>query len=188
MFTILNRLRGTYGWMSKVIGVLLAIVVFLAFNNPYVALMVGIGYVLGESFGWGEWVGNLSVHRMVQIDSLKDEGVTNGIQWLSKKLVPNYLTNYIKYCRVALSIRGLYWWIPTIAPLYFVGVNPYLLIGSILALSICFPIACELGYKNSNYLEFKYKFLEYKGAWELQEGFYGIMQDVVFIIIIWSVL
>lgn len=55
MFLILNRLRGTYGWFAKVNGVVLGLLFYLAFGNPYVSLAVTIGYVLGESFGWGDW-------------------------------------------------------------------------------------------------------------------------------------
>ena len=55
MMTILNRLRGTYGWFAKVNGVVLGLLFYLAFGNPYVSLAVAIGYALGESFGWGDW-------------------------------------------------------------------------------------------------------------------------------------
>ena len=55
MFLILNRLRGTYGWFAKVNGVVLGLLFYLAFGNPYVSLAVAICYVLGESFGWGDW-------------------------------------------------------------------------------------------------------------------------------------
>ena len=180
MFLILNRLRGTQGLWSKIIGLLLALVVQIAFNNTYVALAVGLGYIIGESFGWGEWIGNLSVHKS-DVGVLGDEGKNNGIQWLASKIVPDYTTNYINYCRVALSIRGFYWWIPTLAPLYFVGFSVELLTFMILALSIGFPIACELGYYFRDKISFEKFGLSYSGGWELQEGFYGLMQDMVLI-------
>ena len=60
MFIILNRYRGTYGWFAKVVGVVLGLLTYLVWGDVYVALMVAIGYVAGESFGWGEWVGTLS--------------------------------------------------------------------------------------------------------------------------------
>ena len=89
MFLILNCLRGTYGWFAKVNGVVLGLLVYLVFGNLYVSLAVAIGYVLGESFGWGEWVGNLSVHRKETTDTLEDEGKNNGIQYVAIRLVPN---------------------------------------------------------------------------------------------------
>ena len=183
MFLILNRLRGTEGLWSKIIGLLLALVVQIAFNNPYVSIAVGLGYIIGESFGWGLWVGNLSVH---QSNNYTDdgEGANNGIQWLSRKLVHNYLNSFLNYCRVALTIRGFYWWLPTLAPLYFVGFSIELLTAMIFLLSIGFPIACELGYYFRDKISFEKFGLSYSGGWELQEGFYGVMQDIVLISLI----
>ena len=73
MFLILNRLRGTQGIWSKIIGLLLALVVQIAFNNPYVAIAVGLGYIIGESFGWGDWIGCLTSNRNNYKDTT-DEG------------------------------------------------------------------------------------------------------------------
>ena len=183
MMLILNRLRGTQGLWSKIIGLLIALVVQIAFNNPYVSVAVGLGYIIGESFGWGLWVGTLSVQRENATNKTEDEGSNNGIQWIARKLIPNYLDNWLNYCRVALTIRGLYWWLPTLAPLYFVGFNPLILIGCILFLSVGFPVACELGYYFRDKLHFEKYGLSYAGGWELQEGFYGLMQDLVIIIL-----
>ena len=185
MFLILNRLRGTQGLWSKIIGLLLALVVQIAFGNPYVSILVGLGYIIGESFGWGLWVGCLSVHRENTTNKTEDEGANNGIQWLARKLVPNYLTDgFLNYCRVALTIRGFYWWLPTLAPLYFVGFSIELLTAMILLLSISFPIACELGYYFRDKISFEKFGLSYRGGWELQEGFYGLMQDIVLVSLI----
>ena len=120
MFLILNRLRGTQGLWSKIIGLLLALIVQIAFNNPYVAIAVGLGYIIGESFGWGDWVGCLTSNRNNYKDTT-DEGKSNGIMWLSQKIVPDWRTNFIDYSRVALTIRGFYWWFLALAPLYFVA-------------------------------------------------------------------
>lgn len=180
MMLILNRLRGTQGLWSKIIGLLFALVVQIAFGNPYVAIAVGLGYIMGECFGWGEWVGNLSVHKS-DVGVLGDEGKNNGIQWLASKIVPDYTTNYINYCRVALTIRGFYWWLPTLAPLYFVGFNPLVLLGCIAFLSVGFPLACEIGYRTAPLFSFdKYGF-SVSGGWEHQEVWYGLMQDLVLI-------
>ena len=178
MMLILNRLRGTYGWFAKVNGVVLGLLFYLLVGNPYLSLVIAIGYVLGESFGWGDWVGCLTTNRNSYKDTT-DEGKSNGIMWLSQKIVPDWGTNFIYYSRVALAIRGLYWWLPTLAPLYFVT-DDLLIAVSILFLSIGFPIACEIGYllRNKDYSFWK---LSYKGGWEMQEGVYGLMQDVVLI-------
>ena len=185
MFLILNRLRGTEGLWSKIIGLLLALVVQIAFGNHYVAIAVGLGYIIGESLGWGEWVGNLSVHKS-DVGVLGDEGKNNGIQWLASKIVPDYTTNYINYCRVALTIRGFYWWLPTLSPLYFVGFEPLFLLGCITFLSVGFPLACELGYRTSKMFEFNKYGFSVVGGWEHQEVWYGLMQDLIFVgILLW---
>ena len=178
MFIILNRLRGTDGLWSKIIGLLLALVVQIAFNNPYVSVAVGLGYIIGESFGWGEWVGTLSSNRE-QIQK-NEEGKNNGIQWLASKVI-DPSKDWINYCRVALTIRGFYWWLPTLAPLYFVGFSVEILTLMILTLSIGFPLACELGYRTSKMFEFNKYGFSVVGGWEHQEVWYGLMQDIVFV-------
>lgn len=178
--TIANRLRGTYGWFAKVNGVVLGLLIYIVFGNLYVSLVVTIGYVLGESFGWGDWVGCLTSNRNNYKDTT-DEGKSNGIMWLSQKIVPDWKTNFIDYSRVALTIRGFYWWFLALAPLYFVA-DSLLITVSILFLSIGFPIACEIGYllRNKDYSFWK---LSYKGGWEMQECVYGLMQDIVLLLI-----
>ena len=189
MFLILNRLRGTQGLWSKIIGLLLALVVQIAFNNPYVAIAVGLGYIIGESFGWGLWVGCLSVYRENTTNKIEDEGANNGIQWMAQKLVPDYLNNFVNYCRVALTIRGFYWWLPALSPLYFVGFNPLVILGCILFLSVGFPIACEIGYRTSKLFSFNKYGFSIVGGWEHQEVWYGLFQDLVFGgIIIWELM
>lgn len=182
MFIILNRLRGTEGLWSKIIGLLLALVTLIAFHNTYVALAVGLGYIIGESFGWGLWVGTLTVQRLNGY-ALHDEGEgdNNGIAWLASHIVKPTQENWLNYCRVALTIRGLYWWIPTLAPLYFVGFNPLVLLGCILFLSVGFPIACEIGYRTSKLFSFEKYGFSVSGGWEHQEIWYGLMQDLVLI-------
>lgn len=179
---ILNRLRGTDSLWSKIIGLFLALEAQILFDNTYISIAIGLGYIIGESFGWGVWVGNLTHRRDNEVYD-DGEGKNNGIQWLARKLVPNYATNMINYSRVALTIRGFYWWLPTLAPLYFVGFNPLVLLGCILFLSVGFPIACEIGYRTAPLFSFdKYGF-KIVSEWEHQEVWYGLMQDLVLIIL-----
>jgi len=91
MFIILNRLRGTVGAYSKFIGMLMAYVLYSVFNNHYVALSVGILYVIGECFKWGTPVGELTVHRL-----------------------------NLWYNRVWLFFRGLLWWACLLPLIYFI--------------------------------------------------------------------
>lgn len=185
MMTILNRLRGTEGLWSKIIGLLLALIVQIAFDNPYVSVAVGLGYIIGESFGWGLWVGTVSEQRE-KAWHLHDEGEgrNNGIEWLASKIVKPTEETWVSYCRVALAIRGFYWWLPTLAPLYFVGFNPLLLLGCITFLSVGFPIACEIGYRTAKLFSFEKYGFSVRGGWEHQEVWYGLFQDVVIFILL----
>ena len=178
MFLILNRLRGTYSWFAKVNVVVLGLLVYFFTKELDIAIACAFGYIIGESFGWGDWVGCLTGNRNNYKDTT-DEVKSNGIMWLSQKIVHDWKTNFIEYSRVALTIRGFYWWFLALAPLYFVA-DSLLITVSILFLSIGFPIACEIGYllRNKDYSFWK---LSYKGGWEMQEGVYGLMQDVVLI-------
>lgn len=179
MMAILNRLRGTQGLWSNIIGLLLAFIVLAIWGNVWVAVAVGLGYIIGESFGWGEWVGNLTTHRKNKTDTLEDEGENNGIKYIATKLVPNWNVDFIKYCRVALGIRGIYWWLPTLAPLYFIGFSVVSITVAVAVLSIGFQIACELGRLTAPLFSFEYKTFSIKGGWEHQEIWYGLMQDVI---------
>ena len=189
MMTVLNRLRGTQGIWSKIIGLLLALVVQIAFNNPYVSVAVGLGYIIGESFGWGLCVGSLAVHREATPNKTEDEGANNGIQWLARKIVPDYLNKWLTYCRVAMTIRGFYLYALTLAPLYFVGFSPSTIIACILLLSIGFPLAYDLGYYLRDKISFEKFGLSFRGGWELGEAIVGIEQDLVIIALgVWYVM
>jgi len=185
MFTILNRLRGTWAIMAKVTAVAFGLLVWFLFGDWQVALMVAIGYLIGESFGWGDWVGSLA-HNKTKAILGTDEGANNGIRWLAQKLMPSWKEEWLEYCEVALFIRGIYWWLPTLAPLYFVGANPYILIFTIVALSIAFSLSIELG--KIFPLNFEIGFYKVRGKWETDEFYYGIMQDIIIGLVLLSIL
>ena len=89
--------------------------------------------------------------------------------------------DWINYCRVALTIRGFYWWLPTLAPLYFVGFNPYYLAIAVVLLGVGFPLACEIGYRTQKLFSVDKPYFHMTGGWEHQEVWYGVIQDLVFI-------
>jgi len=177
MFTILNRLRGTWGRFSKVVGILIAIMVYIVSDNYYTAIASGLGYIAGESMGWGAWVGTLSCYpRGQEPKNIKygDEGMNNGIHWLASKLV-DPISDWYKFSVVALGIRGIYWWLPVALPLtYLYGILPVVIA---LVLGILFPVACILGYKFRGT-----KIGKWTGGWEISELIYGAMQDVALVI------
>lgn len=97
-------------------------------------------------------------------------------------IVAYEIDNALRYSRVFLVIRGIYWWtLPAIGAAMIVGAVPAIV--ALVVLSLGWPVAAELGYYIG---EVKKKqlhkwVLSYAGGWEWQEGFYGLMQDLVLI-------
>ena len=95
-------------------------------------------------------------------------------------IVPFEIDNALRYSRVFLVIRGLYWWaIPTIGISMLVGVIPA--VAALMVLSLGWPLAAELGYYIGEVKGKAYHFLglSYERGWEMQEGIVGILQDIV---------
>ena len=186
MMIILNRLRGTIGVWSKVIGLLLALIVEMVYHNPYVTIAVGLGYIIGESFGWGLWLGSIAERDDGYSLYLKGEreGANNGIHWLASHIVEPTKETWLNYCRVAMVIRGFVWWIVPMIGLWFVGFNPYMLLACLIFLSIGFPLACELGYYSAKRFSYQREGFSIVGGWEHQEVWYGLMQDLVIITLV----
>lgn len=208
--SILNRLRGTglikhFGTLNvgsykvevklvwnHVYGLYLALIVGLLSMNVYAGLLTLAAYLVGESKGWGEWIGALTRWEY------KDE------QWLNKQYEDNEgkkfpfvhqlasliepeislleaiedkIKQYMKYATVALVIRGFYWWILVYAVMFGFGlINLVELILIPLALGLSFPLACYIG-KNLKY-NGKFGIINYSRGWENQELVYGFMQGI----------
>lgn len=181
MFLILNRMRGgavDYGsiYATLAIGLFFGILTL----NPYIGLACAVGYNLGERMGWGDWIGNLTRIRNTTLTYESEEGRNNGIYWIISKFVNPHM-DWLKFCRYALGVRGIYWAIPTLAPLFFTSINPLVVIGCIVWLGVAFPLACELAYRT--YPKLQSKFLNFTTAWNTQEGFYGLAWDIALIIL-----
>lgn len=97
-------------------------------------------------------------------------------------IVPFEIDNALRYSRVFLVIRGLYWWaLPMIGVSLLVGAVPAVV--ALAVLSLGWPIAAELGYYIGEVKGKVYKFwgLSYERGWEMQEGVYGVLQDFVLV-------
>lgn len=179
MFAVLNRLRGAYGWMAKVIGALLGGAFYLATSDLYISLAIAIGYILGESFGWGKWIGGIySKHTVATAENLaEEEGYNNGVHWLANKIHPE-LVNYYHYCLTALALRGMLWFTLTLLPVYAAAyISTYAFAFAIIVLGIGFPISIILGAKTAPKFSFNYM----EGYWEHAEVWYGLMQGIVLV-------
>ena len=181
MMIFFNRMRGggvPYG--SLIASLFIGLVFGLITLNPYIGLACAIGYNLGERMGWGEWIGNLTRYRSNTLTHESEEGRTNGIYWLVSKFI-NPRMDWLKFCRYSLALRGIYWAIPTLAPLFFTNINPLVVIGCIVWLGVSFPLACELAYRT--YPKLQSKFLNFTTAWNVQEGWYGLAWDIAIVIL-----
>ena len=77
---------------------------------------MAIGYLAGESMGRGEWIGGI-IRNDTSTPVPRRNGQKNGIQWIATRVTTLDSQNYF---RVALAIRGFYWWFLTLIPLAFV--------------------------------------------------------------------
>lgn len=182
----LNRLRGTNSIWSKIIGLFL-IGLFSIFINIWAAVAVGVLYVLGESMGWGKWIGGI-MHQNTgpaTPEELADlEGRDNGIHFIANTIISE-TKNYYDYCIIALSLRGFYWFGLMFLPLVIGGFLsfPLYLVFSIL-LGIAFPISIELGRWSKDKFTIDTKYFKVMGHWEHSEIWYGLFQDIVLITIL----
>ena len=177
---------------SHIYALYLALIVGLLTMNAWVGLLVLIAYLVGESKGWGEWVGSLTRVEPFAIDDLlrnyKDEEgrgfpyIHKIANWIEPEkgefgTLEDRVEQYLKYAKVALMIRGLYWWGLVYGAMFCFGlVNVYEYIAIVAILGIGFPIACEIGKMITS--SGKVWKIEWSQGWENQELVYGLMQGI----------
>lgn len=199
---VLNRLRGTgviknFGTLNiankkievkfvgnHLYGIYIALVIGLL-STWYYGLIAGLLYMLGESMGWGKWVGSLCYPESttsLEARYADYEGVRFPFIHKTANMIVKERENYLAYCNIALGIRGLYWWLPLLMFMAVIGITSYWLaiLGSIL-LGVGFPVACYMA--SITKFEFTWWKISCVGAWERQEIVYGLMQGIV----LWAV-
>jgi len=177
---------------NHIYGMYLALVFGLLAMNVWAGLAVLVAYLVGESKGWGEWVGALtSSKELTQDDLLRNYKDNEGrgfpyIHKIANLIAPekgqcedlkDNIEQYIRYARVALTLRGIFWWGLVYGVIFAFGlisVYEYILIT--LALGFGFPIACFIG-KKLNY-NGKFSIIHFSQGWENQELVYGFMQGI----------
>jgi hypothetical protein len=161
----LNRLRGTYSWFAKIVAIFLGVVFGLTTSNPYIGVAVAVGYLAGESIGWGTQLGG-QIRRIADMATQYDadggyDGSKYGIHqmalWFSKIDTDDYYVTW-------LFIRGLYWWTLTFVSLYWV-LDPLLVTITILFLASWFPLSVLMAESNDQH-------------WKSAENIYGLAQNV----------
>lgn len=210
---ILNRLRGT--GLIKHFGIITLPYVYktpikinLVWNHIYglyIGLIVGllsmnvgwgvlalVLYIIGESKGWGEWIGALTrienkTETWLILKYNDDEGkkfpfIHQIANFFIKEKIDGPLDvrvkQYMRYASLALILRGIYWWLPLYLLLAYLELISYpeAIIG-VLIISIMFPINCIL----SRYIGFNKKIwkVQFGRGWENQEFLNGMVQGLV---------
>lgn len=168
------------------------IVGLLTMNIGWGILALGL-YILGESKGWGEWIGALSKSDTIDEDWLNRQYIDNEGKnfpfihqianfFIKEQLIDGTFTDrlnqYMKYASLALVLRGIVWWLP----LYLLLAHVKLISFSeafmgVLIISLYFPINCML----SRYIGFNKKIwiVQFGRGWENQEFLNGITQGIV---------
>ncbi len=176
-------------------GLWIALVLGIATMNAWLGLAVLVAYLVGESKGWGEWVGSLTRHepwdeQMLQHCYKDDEGKTFPfIYHISNFFIKEKIdgtfeeqcNQYRKHATLALILRGMYWWLPVYLVLAIFQIITYqeaLIIATLLG--IAFPIAAEIGRRITFTKTYDLKFikLSFSQGWENQEVVYGLFQGI----------
>ena len=183
---VLNRLRGTGDLVKvgklKITGVMAYAMYLLVLiglvTKWYYGLAFTVMFLIGESYACGKWVGYLVDYEDEHTPEY-DSKVGKSFPYIH--YIANYIrgekVDYEKYCQVALTIRGLVWWLPAYTVLGIAGLLNWVevvLIGVILAIG--FPLACYIGSWWT--YERKFGILEFKQGWENQEIVYGLLQGL----------
>lgn len=206
---ILNRLRGTgliksfgtFTLFSKtfelklvwnhIYAIYLALLLGVVFSSIYLGLSVLILYFIGESKGWGEWVGALTrwevkdeqwlLHQYTDTEGKKFPFIHQIANWITPEVtqgtIEERLKMYLRYAKVALSLRGMFWWGCVYLPIMlfgYIGLMEYLIMTILLGLS--FPLACYIG-KNILYNK-RIWIVNFSRGWENQEIVYGLFQGI----------
>lgn len=176
---------------NHIYGLYLALIIGLLAMNVLAGLAVLVAYLVGESKGWGEWVGALTKWETKDEEWLQkqyddEEGwglpfIHNIANFVFKEKIEGTLEErliqYNKYAITSLAVRGMLWWgliYGTASIFGIVSVVEAMVLTVVLGIG--FPVACWLGKK----MDFsrKYGILHLSRGWENQELVYGVMQGI----------
>jgi hypothetical protein len=177
-------------------GLYLALAIGLVTTNAWIGLAVLVAYLIGESKGWGEWVGSLSrvepwTEKHLAEDYADDEGkkfpfihqIANSV--IKEQIEGSFekrANQYKRYATLALILRGMYWWLPVYLVMAAFGViSWYVAVIAGVGLGLMFPLACAIGrrWKFERVYDLKFIKLSFSQGWENQEVVYGIVQGFI---------
>ena len=174
MEIFLNRWRGT----GTMIYAFYMFVLVSILSNPIYGFIATLLFLVGESLAFGKWVGYLTYPENYDKEQFENNKAGSKFPFIHQ--TANFLikqSNPYKYSLLALSIRGLYWWLPLYLLFTYIGLINYyeaVIIGIFLGIS--FPIACILSRKFT--FRFDYKYLKCTDNWHRQELIYGLFHGL----------
>lgn len=186
MEMLLNRWRGTgviftsFPFIKGVhIYALYLGLLFVVITQWYIGIFVTIGFFIGESFGWGKWVGSLCYPENINLE--REYQDKEGYRFPFIHYIANFIIkekeSYFAYCNLALYFRGAIWALCLYLPLIifdYISYIEYIFVSIIWGIG--FPLACWLSRKKSfNYTS---KFISIVGKWESQEIYYGFIHFI----------
>ena len=186
MEILLNRWRGTgdifyiskFAITGTMIYAFYMFVLVSILSNPIYGFISALLFLGGESLAFGKWVGYLTYPENYDKEQFEANKKGNNFPFIHQ--TANYFINQsnpYKYSVLALSMRGLYWWLPLYLLFAYIGLINYfeaIFIG--ILLGIGFPMACILSRKFT--FRFKYKYLVCTDNWHRQELIYGFFQMI----------
>jgi len=187
MEILLNRWRGTGKILSisifningTMIYALYLGLLFGLITQWYIGALTSIGFLIGESFGWGKWVGSLCYPENTNLQ--KEYEDKEGYKFPFIHYLANFIikekVSYFKYCNLALCFRGMIWGLFLYLALVlfnYISYLEYIIISIIYGIG--FPLACYLSRKKS--FNYKSKFISIVGKWETQEIYYGFIHFI----------
>lgn len=197
LMAVLNRVRGSdlkAGWLELddvatfAAGLVPCLLLFffspmfvlwpLSWKLLLCLLPLG-GYIMGESWGWGEWIGGIIDHGAnPQLEN--KQGFENGIHWAANQVFDEE-TNYLNYCRFALLLRGIWWWLPALLPLLIFGAMGGWFLGTIkfiagmAAIGAGFPLSVEV----SRWWNLRKEKYDGNVVWAEAETIYGGLHGLI---------
>lgn len=164
-FAVANRLRGMKSYLVVIPTVLVGLSVWLYFGGSWLAvllaaLLAGAAYWAGESWGWTKWINNIP-GTITQAEynakwQYPKEVDTPYFEWLLHKVRPGWDNrDYKSYVWVGMTIRGLLWWGPVYAVLWWFGMPWFTAVGAAALVSVLFPILYRVAYE-TDVKDFRY--------------------------------
>ena len=187
MEILLNRWRGTgaifsisiFNLTGTMIYALYIGLLFGLLSTWYIGLLSIALFLLGESFGWGKWVGSLCYPENTNLQ--KEYEDKEGYKFPFIHYLANFIikekVSYFKYCNLALCFRGMIWGLCLYLGLVlfdYISYLEYIIISIIWGFG--FPLSCYLSRKKS--FNYKSKFISIVGKWETQELYYGFFHFI----------